>query len=32
VAKEVREFLNLPLDTEAMTTQVDGNLYRNRMK
>jgi hypothetical protein len=32
VAREVWEFLNLPLDTEAMTAQVDANLYRNRMK
>ncbi len=32
VAEEVAAFLTLPLDIEAMTRQVDGSLYRNRMK
>jgi hypothetical protein len=32
VAKEVHEFLQAPLDVEAMARQVDANLYRNRMK
>jgi hypothetical protein len=32
VAEEVAAFLKVPLDIEAMTRQVDGNLYRNRMK
>ncbi len=32
VAEEVAEFLQTPLDIEAMVRQVDGSLYRNRMK
>lgn len=32
VAEEVAAFLNLPLDVGAMVAQVDGSLYRNRMK
>jgi len=32
VADEVVAFLKLPLDVEAMVRQVDGSLYRNRMK
>src|SRR5271165_2148738 len=32
VAEEVTAFLQVPLDIEAMVRQVDGNLYRNRMK
>ena len=32
VAEEVAAFLNVPLDLAAMVRQVDGNLYRNRMK
>lgn len=32
VAEEVVAFLNLPLEIEAMVGQVDGSLYRNRMK
>lgn len=32
VAEEVAAFLQVPLDIEAMTRQVDGSLYRNRMK
>jgi hypothetical protein len=32
VAEEVAAFLNVPLDIEAMVRQVDGSLYRNRMK
>ena len=32
IAEEVTSFLRIPLDTEAMVRQVDGNLYRNRMK
>jgi hypothetical protein len=32
VAEEVAAFLNVPLDLAAMVTQVDGRLYRNRMK
>ena len=32
VAEEVAAFLKVPLDIEAMTRQVDGSLYRNRMK
>jgi hypothetical protein len=32
VAEEVAAFLKTPLDLEAMTRQVDGSLYRNRMK
>jgi hypothetical protein len=32
VAEEVAAFLHVPLDIEAMVRQVDGSLYRNRMK
>jgi hypothetical protein len=32
VAEEVVGFLKIPLDTESMARQVDGSLYRNRMK
>jgi hypothetical protein len=32
VAEEVAAFLQVPLDIEAMVGQVDGRLYRNRMK
>ena len=32
VAEEVAAFLKLPLNIEAMAAQVDGSLYRNRMK
>jgi hypothetical protein len=32
VAEEVAGFLQLPLDIPAMVGQVDGSLYRNRMK
>jgi hypothetical protein len=32
VAEEVAAFLDVPLDLEAMVRQVDGSLYRNRMK
>lgn len=32
VAEEVVAFLNVPLKVEAMVGQVDGSLYRNRMK
>jgi hypothetical protein len=32
VAGEIAAFLGVPLDIEAMVRQVDGNLYRNRMK
>jgi hypothetical protein len=32
VAEEVVAFLQLPLDLQAMVRQVDGSLYRNRMK
>ena len=32
VAEEVAAFLQVPLDIEAMVGQVDGSLYRNRMK
>ena len=32
VAEEVAAFLQVPLDIEAMVRQVDGSLYRNRMK
>jgi len=32
VAEEVQKFLSIPLDVAAMTKQVDGSLYRNRMK
>jgi len=32
VAGEVAAFLQLPLDIEGMARQVDGSLYRNRMK
>ncbi len=32
VAEEVAEFLAVPLDVAAMVRQVDGSLYRNRMK
>lgn len=31
-AAKVAEFLKVPLDTEAMTRQVDGTLYRQRQK
>jgi hypothetical protein len=32
VASEIAAFLGIPLDIEAMVMQVDGSLYRNRMK
>jgi hypothetical protein len=32
VAEEVASFLGVPLDIEEMVGQVDGSLYRNRMK
>ena len=32
VAEEVAAFVQFPLDIEAMVKQVDGSLYRNRMK
>ena len=32
VAEEVAAFLKVPLDVAAMAAQVDGTLYRNRMK
>jgi len=32
VAQEVAAFLKVPLDIAAMVGQVDGSLYRNRMK
>jgi hypothetical protein len=32
VAEEIAAFLQVPLDIEAMVRQVDGTLYRNRMK
>lgn len=32
VAEEIASFLKMPLDVEAMAAQVDGSLYRNRMK
>jgi hypothetical protein len=32
VAEEIGAFLEAPLGLEAMIQQVDGNLYRNRMK
>jgi len=32
VAEEVARFLEVPLDIKAMVAQVDGSLYRNRMK
>jgi hypothetical protein len=32
VAEEVASFLEIPLEIGAMVGQVDGNLYRNRMK
>ena len=32
IAEEVAAFLGVPLDFAAMVRQVDGNLYRNRMK
>jgi hypothetical protein len=32
VAEEVTAFLQAPLDIDAMVGQVDGSLYRNRMK
>jgi len=32
VAEELAGFLGVPLDIEAMVGQVDGTLYRNRMK
>jgi hypothetical protein len=32
VSEEVAAFLQTPLDIEAMVRQVDGSLYRNRMK
>ncbi len=31
-AEQIGAFLQLPLDIEAMVRQVDGSLYRNRMK
>jgi hypothetical protein len=32
VADEVAGFLQVPLDIQAMVGEVDGSLYRNRMK
>jgi hypothetical protein len=32
VAAEVDKFLGIALDIDAMARQVDGNLYRNRLK
>jgi hypothetical protein len=32
VAEEIAAFLQVPLNIEEMVRQVDGNLYRNRMK
>jgi hypothetical protein len=32
IAEEVIAFLKVPLDMDAMVRQVDGSLYRNRMK
>jgi len=32
VAEELTEFVGSPLDVKAMVEQVDGSLYRNRMK
>jgi hypothetical protein len=32
VAEEVAAFLQAPLNIAAMVQQVDGSLYRNRMK
>jgi hypothetical protein len=32
VAEEIAAFLQVPLNVEAMVQQVDGSLYRNRMK
>jgi hypothetical protein len=32
VAEEIAAFLQVPLDIDAMVGQVDGSLYRNRMK
>jgi Sulfotransferase domain len=32
VAEEVAAFLEVPMDVDAMAAQVDGSLYRNRMK
>ena len=32
VAEEIAAFLQVPLDINAMVAQVDGSLYRNRMK
>ncbi|MGA8538411.1 MAG: hypothetical protein WB566_02875 [Terriglobales bacterium] len=32
VAQDLARFLQVPLDVEAMVQQVDGSLYRNRMK
>ena len=32
VAEEMVAFLGMPLDMKAMVAQVDGSLYRNRMK
>jgi Sulfotransferase domain len=32
VAEEVAAFLGMPLDIQAMVVQVDGSLYRNRLK
>jgi len=32
VAEEMTAFLEAPLDIKAMVGQVDGSLYRNRMK
>ena len=31
-AESIAEFLEIPLDVEAMARQVDGNLYRQRRK
>jgi hypothetical protein len=30
IAKKLNDFLELPLNGEAMIRQVDGSLYRNR--
>lgn len=32
IAEEIAAFLQVPLNIEAMVQQVDGSLYRNRMK
>ena len=32
VSKQLTQFLEIPLDAEAMTQQVDASLYRNRAK